>query len=128
MSEHQPISPHYQRLGMDVCALSEKIMLTPYQFNVLKYVLRAPYKGGEEDYRKAEDYLKRAIDSKGWERVHLLGIKIYTKPSERAEVIRTFREANGMREQDKLWSVCLHTIVGEYETALEVLRTMDGRE
>lgn len=33
--------------------------------NALKYLIRAPLKGGVEDYRKAVDYIERLIDSMG---------------------------------------------------------------
>lgn len=33
--------------------------------NALKYLIRAPRKGGAEDYRKALDYIERLIDSMG---------------------------------------------------------------
>lgn len=57
---------HYKQGGLEVKTILRK-KLTPEQFkgfclgNILKYVLRADYKNGVEDYRKAQEYLEWLI-------------------------------------------------------------------
>lgn len=54
---------HYKQGGLEVITILRK-KLTKEEFkgfckgNILKYVLRAEYKNGAEDYRKAAQYLK----------------------------------------------------------------------
>ena len=58
--------PHYRQGGMETIKIL-KAKLTPEEFrgfclgNIIKYVTRAPYKNGVEDYKKAEYYLKELI-------------------------------------------------------------------
>ena len=58
---------HYTSGGLEVKIILKK-KLTPEEFkgfckgNVLKYVLRAEYKNGVEDYKKAMQYLKWIIE------------------------------------------------------------------
>ena len=58
---------HYTSGGLEVKTILKK-KLTPEEFkgfckgNVLKYVLRAEYKNGVEDYKKAMQYLKWIIE------------------------------------------------------------------
>lgn len=55
--------PHYNQRGIEVIDVIEAYAL-PYRLgNVIKYVLRAAYKGKrEEDLRKALWYLEREIN------------------------------------------------------------------
>ena len=58
---------HYTSGGLEVKTILKK-KLTPEEFkgfckgNILKYVFRAEYKNGVEDYRKAAQYLKWLIE------------------------------------------------------------------
>ena len=58
---------HYTSGGLEVKTILKK-KLTPEEFkgfckgNILKYVFRAEYKNGVEDYRKATQYLKWLIE------------------------------------------------------------------
>ena len=58
---------HYTSGGLEVKTILKK-KLTPEEFkgfckgNILKYVFRAEYKNGAEDYRKATQYLKWLIE------------------------------------------------------------------
>ena len=58
---------HYTSGGLEVKTILKK-KLTPEEFkgfckgNILKYVFRAEYKNGAEDYRKAAQYLKWLIE------------------------------------------------------------------
>ena len=58
---------HYTQGGLEVITILRK-KLTKEQFkgfcigNVIKYVLRAEYKNGNEDYAKAIQYLKWLIE------------------------------------------------------------------
>lgn len=64
---NNPVSPnHYKVGGLEVMKVL-KAKLTPEQFigfclgNVLKYTMRAQYKNGLEDYKKARVYLNEII-------------------------------------------------------------------
>lgn len=55
--------PHYTRYKTEVIDITHYL---PFCLgNVIKYVLRAPYKGGVEDVKKAEFYLKYVSDDVG---------------------------------------------------------------
>ncbi len=63
--------------------------------NAVKYVLRAPYKGGEEDCRKALQYLK-------WEgeiRQPPVSLQAYNRISEALEALQEYLVSEG----DALW-------------------------
>ena len=65
--------PHYRVPGFDAMAFVGAVidrdagLETPSQAwcraNALKYLIRAPRKGGAEDYRKAMDYMGRIVAS-----------------------------------------------------------------
>ena len=61
---------HYTSGGLEVKTILKK-KLTPEEFkgfckgNILKYVFRAEYKNGVEDYKKAMQYLKWLIEEAG---------------------------------------------------------------
>lgn len=69
------VPPHYAVPGHDSMGFLGAVvdrdagLETPQQAwwraNALKYLIRAPRKGGVEDYRKAADYIERLIDSAG---------------------------------------------------------------
>lgn len=64
---------HYKKGGLETITILKK-KLTPEEFagfckgNILKYVLRADYKNGVEDYEKALVYLKWLIEAKKGEK------------------------------------------------------------
>lgn len=65
--ENSAISPnHYKQGGLELITIWKK-KLTPEEFkglckgNILKYVLRADFKDGLKDYKKAAVYLKWLI-------------------------------------------------------------------
>lgn len=67
-TNNTPTSPaHYKQGGLEVITILRK-KLSKEEFkgfckgNVLKYVLRADYKNGVEDYKKAMQYLKWIIE------------------------------------------------------------------
>lgn len=54
--------PHYAPGAMEVIDVIEGFALDFVTGNVIKYVLRSPYKGAQlDDLRKAEWYLRRLI-------------------------------------------------------------------
>lgn len=69
------VPPHYAVPGFDSMGFLGAVidrdadLETPQQAwwraNAMKYLIRAPRKGGAEDYRKAADYIERLIDSLG---------------------------------------------------------------
>ena len=61
--EDSPLSPsHYSRFPIQPLDFIERNGLSFLEGNVIKYVLRAPYKGRRtEDLRKARVYLNRLI-------------------------------------------------------------------
>ena len=42
--------------------------LSPYVFNVIKYISRSEFKNGKEDCEKAKFYLERIIEK--WDKAH----------------------------------------------------------
>jgi hypothetical protein len=52
---------HYTYGGIEVIDIIESYNLNFLLGNVIKYVLRAPFKNGLEDYKKAQFYLNRYI-------------------------------------------------------------------
>ena len=53
---------HYNQNGFEVVAIADAFDLGRYEFNVLKYLLRAQLKGNQlEDLKKARWYLDRRI-------------------------------------------------------------------
>ena len=63
MGKDSPLSPsHYSRFPIQPLDFIEKNGLSFLEGNVIKYVLRAPYKGSRtEDLKKARVYLDRLI-------------------------------------------------------------------
>lgn len=57
-----PISPsHYSRFAIQPKEFIEKNKLNFFEGNIIKYVLRAPYKNGLEDLKKARSNLDDLI-------------------------------------------------------------------
>jgi hypothetical protein len=58
---------HYNQGGIE-CLDAIQAALSPEEFrgflrgNVIKYLWRAPHKGGSDDYKKAEWYLQRLLE------------------------------------------------------------------
>lgn len=63
IGKDSPLSPsHYSRFPIQPLDFIEKNGLSFLEGNVIKYVLRAPYKGSRtEDLKKARVYLDRLI-------------------------------------------------------------------
>ena len=61
LMEQQVGGTHYTRFAVQPLEFGIKNRLIPVKMNVLKYVLRHPYKNGAEDLDKAIDYLKKHI-------------------------------------------------------------------
>lgn len=70
VQEHNPIKPSHYNVGGIETIDYIRAKLTKEEFNgyckgnVLKYLSRADYKGGLEDFKKAEVYMKWLIESK----------------------------------------------------------------
>jgi hypothetical protein len=60
---NDPVNPnHYKRGGIESMDIADAYELDRYDFNTMKYVLRAKFKGVElQDLRKARWYLDRKI-------------------------------------------------------------------
>lgn len=60
---NDPVNPnHYKRGGIESMDIADAYELDRYDFNTMKYVLRAKFKGVElQDLRKARWYLNRKI-------------------------------------------------------------------
>lgn len=54
--------PHYKAGGIETIDFIEAKQLGYHLGNVIKYITRAPYKGGMQDLLKAQWYLNRAIE------------------------------------------------------------------
>lgn len=55
--------PHYNKGGIEVIDVADAYELDRYDHNVIKYVLRAKFKGNElADLKKAQFYLNRKIE------------------------------------------------------------------
>ena len=65
---------HYKNVGCQVVELSVLADLNPFQFNIIKYVMRHHYKNGVEDLQKAQHYVELAVELKPKNRVNIKGI------------------------------------------------------
>lgn len=54
--------PHYNRFSIQPIDFIRENNLGYLEGNVIKYICRAPYKNGLEDYRKAKQYLEWLIE------------------------------------------------------------------
>ena len=62
--DRQVAGSHYRAVSpMQPWDIIESWGLNFWQGNIIKYVLRAPYKGGVEDFEKAKHYLEFIIEN-----------------------------------------------------------------
>jgi hypothetical protein len=75
---HDPVSApaHYTVYPVQPIAITRHLSFC--LGNAVKYVLRAPYKGGAEDLRKAEQYLIWEMETPGPQMPHCVYLKLET--------------------------------------------------
>lgn len=61
--ERQVAGNHYRISPLQPWDIIQSWKLNFWQGNIIKYVLRAPYKGGKEDFEKARHYLEYLIEN-----------------------------------------------------------------
>jgi hypothetical protein len=61
--DHQIGGGHYRISALQPWDIIEAWRLNFWQGNIIKYVLRAPYKNGREDFEKARHYLDYLIEN-----------------------------------------------------------------
>jgi hypothetical protein len=61
--DRQVAGSHYRLSAMQPWDIIDAWGLNFWQGNIIKYVLRAPYKGGVEDFEKAKHYLEFLIEN-----------------------------------------------------------------
>jgi hypothetical protein len=61
--DHQIGGGHYRISPLQPWDIIEAWRLNFWQGNIIKYVLRAPYKNGREDFEKARHYLDYLIEN-----------------------------------------------------------------